>query len=162
VTRAKEGVLLLDGAGQPLVTLPADPQVNTTALRVIDGPALTIVSGNAFFNPFIWDDVHYFSARYDAEGRLESAQEWAADNLVRFSWEGSRLMEIRAYHKDSDTPYYRRSLNYQGPKIISEDYTGTGKTGHIKYVYSNQSLQQIKVEDTGAHDGKTWVVRLGS
>ena len=71
-------------------------------------------------------------------------------------------MEIRAYRKDSDPPYYRRALTYSGSHIVSEDYSGTGKTGHIKYVYSGGALQQIKVEDTGAHDGKSWVVRLGS
>lgn len=86
-----------------------------------------------------------------------------ADNLVRFTWDGDRLKEIRAYRKDSDTPYYNRTINYTGPQITSEDYSGTGKTGHIKYVYSApQQIKEIKVEDTGAHDGKNWLVRLGS
>jgi hypothetical protein len=44
--------------------------------------------------------------------------------------------------------------------IVGESYTQGNKTGQIKYVYSGKVLQQVKVEDSGVHDGKIWTVRM--
>ena len=44
--------------------------------------------------------------------------------------------------------------------ILGESYTEGNKAGQIKYVYSGKVLQQVKVEDGGVHDGKTWTVRM--
>ncbi|MEI9971467.1 MAG: hypothetical protein WDO73_05060 [Ignavibacteriota bacterium] len=151
---------LVDEQGQPRIVLEDSPQFNLAVLTLLEGPISTTVAGNAFFNPFIWDGLHYFSLTYDAQGRVDSAREWNADNLVRFTWSGNRLTEIRAFRKESSTPYYQRTISYSGTMILGETYNAGGKNGQIKYVYSGKVLQQVKVEDGGAHDGKTWTVRL--
>ena len=151
---------LVDEHGLPRILLQESPQFNAAALSVLEGPLATGIAGNSFFNPFIWDGLHYFSLTYDTEGRMSSAREWNADNLVRFTWSGDRLTGISAFRKDSATPYYQRTISYSGTMIIGESYTEATKAGQIKYVYSGKVLQQVKVEDGGVHDGKTWTVRM--
>jgi len=151
---------LVDQHGLPRIVLQDSPQFNVAVLTALEGPVSTGVAGNSFFNPFIWDGLHYFRLTYDPQGRLSSAQEWNADSLVRFTWSAERLTEIRAFRKDSPTPYYRRTISYSGAMISGESYTEGNRTGQIKYVYSGKVLQQVKVEDGGVHDGKTWTVRM--
>jgi hypothetical protein len=151
---------LVDEHGQPRIVLQDSQQFSTAVLTAIEGPVSTGVAGNSFFNPFIWDGLHYFKLTYDLQGRLATAQEWNADNLVRFTWAADRLAEIRAFRKDSPTPYYQRTISYSGAMITGESYSEGNKTGQIKYVYSGRVLQQVKVEDGGVHDGKTWTVRM--
>ena len=151
---------LVDEKGRLRILLHDSSQFNPAVLTVLEGPLSTTVAGNSFFNPFIWDGLHYFSLTYDAQGRMSSAREWNADNLVRFTWSGDRLTAIRAFRKDSSSPYYQRTISYSGTMILGETYSEGSKTGQIKYVYSGKILQQVKVEDGGIHDGKTWTVRM--
>ncbi len=88
------------------------------------------------------------------------AREWKSDKGLRFTWSGDRLTEIRAFRKESSSPYYQRTISYSGTMIQGEAYTEGNRAGQIKYVYSGKVLQQVKVEDGGAHDGKTWTVRM--
>jgi hypothetical protein len=150
----------VDDQGQPRIVLQDSPQFNVPVLTLLEGPLSTTVAGNSFFNPFIWDGLHYFSLTYDVQGRIDTAREWNADNLLRFTWSGDRLTEIRAFRKESSTPYYQRTISYSGTMIQGESYAAGNKTGQIKYVYSGKVLQQVKVEDGGVHDGKTWTVRM--
>jgi hypothetical protein len=151
---------LIDEKGLPRILLQDSTQFNPAVLTLLEGPLSTTVAGNSFFNPFVWDGLHYFSLTYDAQGRIGSAREWNADNLVHFVWSGDRLTEVRAFRKDSPTPYYQRTISYSGTMIVGETYTEGSRTGQIKYVYSGKVLQQVKVEDGGVHDGKTWTVRM--
>ncbi|HUB79958.1 MAG TPA: hypothetical protein VMB03_14225 [Bryobacteraceae bacterium] len=151
---------IVDDLGLPRIVLPDSPQFNPAVLSILEGPIDTTVAGNSFFNPFIWDGLHYFSLTYDSQGRMASAREWNADNLVRFTWSGDRLTEIRAFRKDSPSPYYQRTISYSGTMLTGETYSEGNKGGQIKYVYSGKVLQQVRVEDGGVHDGKTWTVRL--
>jgi tetratricopeptide (TPR) repeat protein len=151
---------LVDGRGQPRLLLQDSPQFNPAVLAVLEGPVATAIAGNSVFNPFIWDGLHYFTLTWDSQGRLATAQEWNTDNLVRFTWSADRLTDIRAFRKDSSAPYYQRTISYSGAVITGETYSQGSKTGQIKYVYSGKVLQQVKVEDGGVHDGKTWTVRL--
>ena len=151
---------LVDHQGLPRIVLRDSPQFDPAVLAILEGPLSTTVAGNSFFNPFIWDGLHYFSLTYDSQGRMASAREWNADNLVRFTWSGDRLTEIRAFRKDSPSPYYQRTISYSGTMLIGETYSEGSKAGQIKYVYSGKVLQQVRVEDGGVHDGKTWIVRL--
>jgi hypothetical protein len=155
---AKGRALLIDDDGHPEVVLPDHPYVDPAVLAVVEGvPVTSVVVGNSFFNPFLWDGVHAFTVQYDAMGRAESAQEWNADNVVRFSWEGNQLVGVRAYRKGSDAPYYQRTIRYAGSQIAGEDYSVNGRSGQIKYIYTNgKVLQQIKIEN----DGKEWTARL--
>ena len=151
---------LVDEQGDPRILLQDSPQFNLAVLNLLEGPLSTTVAGNSFFNPFIWDGLHYFSLVYDGQGHIATAREWNADNVLRFTWSGDRLMEIRAFRKESPAPYYQRTISYSGTMITGESYAEGSKTGQIKYVYSGRVLQQVKVEDGGVHDGKTWTVRL--
>ena len=151
---------LVDAQGLPRILLRDSAQFNAAVLTVLEGPLSTGIAGNSFFNPFIWDGLHYFTLTYDEQGRMSSAREWNADNLVRFTWSGDRLTEIRAFRKGSSSPYYQRTISYSGTMIVGESYSEGNRTGQIKYVYSGKVLQQVKVEDGGVHDGKTWTVRM--
>jgi hypothetical protein len=151
---------VVDDRGHPRIVLEDSAGFNPAVLSILEGPLNTAVAGNSYFNPFIWDGLHYFSLTYDSEGRMSTAREWNADNLVRFTWSGDRLTEIQAFRKDSPNPYYQRTLSYSGTILTGESYSQGGKAGQIKYVYSGKVLQQAKVEDGGVHDGKTWTVRL--
>ncbi len=147
---------LIGDDGHPEIVLPDDPYVDPAVLAVVEGgPVTSVVAGNSFFNPFLWDGIHVFTVQYDGQGRAESAQEWNADNLVRFSWEGNQLTAVRAYHKGSDAPYYQRAIGYAGSAIAGEDYSVSGRPGKIRYVYANGKLQQIRIEN----EGKEWIVR---
>lgn len=147
---------LIDDDGHAEVVLPDHPYIDPAVLAVVEGgPVTSVIAGNSFFNPFLWDGVHAFTVTYDRQGRAESAQEWNADNLVRFSWEGNQLVAIRAYHKNSDTPYYQRTINYVGSVIASEDYSINGRSGKIKYSYTNGKNLLVKVEN----EGKEWTAR---
>ena len=153
----KGRAILIDDDKHPEVVLPDHPFVDPLVLAAVEGlPVTSVVAGNSFFNPFLWDGVHSFTVLYDRSGRAESALEWNADSLVRFSWDGLRLTAIRAYRKNSDTPYYQRTITYSGPNIAGEDYSINGRSGKIKYIYTNgKILQQIKIEN----EGKEWTAR---
>jgi tetratricopeptide (TPR) repeat protein len=148
---------LVDDEGHPEAVLPDHPYIDPAVLSIVEGsPVTSVIAGNSFFNPFLWDGVHAFTVLYDRQGRAESAQEWNADNLVRFSWEGNQLVAVRAYRKNSETPYYQRAISYNGSIITGEDYSINGRNGKIKYIYTNgRNLQQIKIE----HEGKEWIAR---
>jgi hypothetical protein len=154
----KGRALLIDDDGHPEIVLPDHPYVNPAVLAIVEGvPVTSVVAGSSFFNPFLWDGIHAFTVQYDRQGRAESAQEWNADNLVRFAWDGNQLTAIRAYRKGADTPYYQRTITYSGAGIAGEDYSVNGRSGKIKYIYSNgKSLQQIKIEN----EGKEWTARV--
>jgi tetratricopeptide (TPR) repeat protein len=156
VDRRASPIRMLDDDGQPEVVLPGNPYVDIRVLKLLEGSLGTTIAGNSFFNPFLWDGVHYFMVDYDEAGRAETAQEWNADNLVRFKWDGQRLTEIQAFRKGSVAPYYRRTINYSGPMIIGEEFSVNGKSGRIRYSYSAaKKLQDIKIEN----DGKEWLAK---
>jgi hypothetical protein len=153
----KGRAILIDDDKHPEIVLPDHPYVDPAVLALVEGaPVTSVIAGNSFFNPFLWDGVHAFTVQYDAQGRAESAQEWNADNLVRFSWDGNQLVAIRAYRKGSEAPYYQRTITYSGSNISGEDYSVNGRSGKIKYIYTNgKILQQIKIEN----EGKEWTAR---
>jgi hypothetical protein len=160
VKNSDQSYKVLDDTGYPRGLLPAKPWVDLNVVNRLLGPAGTIVSGNSFFNPFIWDGIHYFTAEYDSEGRVSSAKEWDSDNLVRFAWDGDRLQEITAFHGQDHEAYYRRALSYSGPHITVEEYKSGSHSGRIRYNYSKDTLASAKVDDGGVHDGKTWVAHF--
>jgi tetratricopeptide (TPR) repeat protein len=158
VTRDDKGrVMILGDDGRPEVVLPDHPYVDPQALAIVEGAPVTwVIAGSSFFNPFLWDGIHAFNVQYDRQGRMESAQEWNADNLVRFSWEGNQLVAVRAYRKGSDAPYYQRTISYSGSTIMEEDYSVNGRAGKVKYIYAGKNLQQVKIEN----EGKEWTARV--
>ena len=146
---------LADDDGEPQVVLADSPQVNPRVMALLGLPVTTLVAGNSFFNPFLWDSIHYFSAVYDGDGRVESASEWNVDNRLTFAWDGDRLKEIRAYRRNSAEPYYTRSISYSGSQIAEEGYSGNGRGGKIRYIYKDGGLREIRADGP---DGKAWIV----
>jgi hypothetical protein len=153
-------VHLLNATGIPRIVLENDRLVDTEVVRQIMGPVATVVSGNSFFNPFIWDGVHYFTVTYDGQGRMSTAKEWNTENVARFEWDNQRLTRISVYRGSGGEPIYTRIIDYSGENISGEEYTAGGRGGHIKYTYAKDRLASAKIEDHGVHDGKTWVVRF--
>jgi hypothetical protein len=154
----KAGLRLVDASDSILVLLASNPIVNPDAAALLDSPVVTGVAGNPYFNPFVWDGIHYFKFSYDQLGRVETAEEIGADNTVRFAWDGSRLLTVQAYRSDSRSPVYSRSLSYNGNVLNEELVNFRGGTYRIKYKYTGGKLQEAEFDDSGAHDGKGWRV----
>ncbi len=155
VARDKKPVHLAEADGAPVLALRNSPYVDPSAMSVLEAPLTMTVAGNSFFHPFLWDGIHYFTIEYDAQGRVASAQEWNADNLLRFTWDGDRLTEIRGYHAGQAAPYYQRKITYMGGQIAAEDYSINGRAGKIRYTFLGRALQSVRLD----HDGKDWTVR---
>ncbi len=156
----KWGFRMVDRAGEPAVLLGNNRFVDPGIVAAIAQPATTGVSGNAVFNPFVWDGIHYFDFAYDRSGRLERARELGADNQVRFSWDGERLTALEAFSDGGTHSYYRRTLSYKGSFLVSETVSWESKSYRVNYQYSGDHLQEAEFSDSGAHDGKSWKVRF--
>jgi len=157
VVRNDEGIFrMVTEDNETEIALSGNPSVDLNVMTKLVGSVGTTIAGNSVFNPFLWEGLHYFTVHYDSEGRAESAQEWGADNMVRFRWDGLRLISIRAFKKGEDKAYYQRTMTYSGSVLSNEDFTLNGRSGHIRYIYGNdKSLQQIKIEN----EGKDWIAR---
>ncbi len=158
VVKEKTAFHLVDAAGAPVLALWSSPYVDTEVLGFLGTRVAAAVAGNSVFDPFLWDGTHYFTLKYDEMGRVSTAQEWNADNLLRFAWDGDRLKEIRGYREGGATQYYRRVISYSGTQIQAEEFSLNGKSGHIHYVYGDNktTLQKIEIDQ----DGRTWTAKL--
>jgi len=156
----KSSLRLVDADDSVLVLLPSSPVVNPDVLALVDAPAATGIAGNSYFNPFIWDGVHYFQFTYDKLGRLDTAREIGVDNVVRFQWEGERLTAIRAGQANATRPSYVRTQHYSGKQLVSETVEFRGKTYKIEYKYAGDRPREASFDDNGAHDGRQWRVRF--
>ena len=156
----KSSLRLVDEGNSVLVLLPSSPIVNPDVLALVDAPAATGIAGNSYFNPFVWDGVHYFQFTYDKLGRLDTAHEIGADNVVRFQWEGERLTAIRAGQASATRPSYVRTQHYSGKQLASETVEFRGKTYKIEYKYAGDRPREASFDDNGAHDGRQWRVRF--
>jgi|GEM_PF-5768033 len=151
---------LVDAGNSPRLAFYNHAEVNVAAADILNNHIALGVAGNSFFNPFVWDGLHYFSLAYDREHRLSRAEEWGTDNALEFTWDNDRLLKIAAYRKDSKEPYYARVMSYDGSQLVAETYSAGPKSGRIRYVYSSGKLLEAHVEDAGVHDGKTWIARM--
>lgn len=70
------------------------------------------------------------------------------------------MLEIAAFHGQDRQAYYRRTISYAGNLITLEEYQSGAHGGRISYKYSKGTLVSAKIEDTGVHDGKTWLVHF--
>jgi len=133
-----------------LVRLINDPYADPAAIRMLTGKNLAIgIAGNRFFDPFVWDKIHYFQFAYDDAGRVSQARELPdpkaapGDQWVDFDWDGLRLTAVRAYQgadADHRTKIYERTLQYQDNRLISEEIQFQGKTSKIRYNYNGGRL----------------------
>ncbi|HMD71252.1 MAG TPA: hypothetical protein VKF41_07905 [Bryobacteraceae bacterium] len=133
-----------------MVRLANNPYADPVAIQSLTGKNVTLgIAGNHFFDPFVWDDVHYFQFTYDDRGCVSQARELAdpkaapGDRWVDFDWDGPRLLAVRAY-QGADAAHrskiYQRTLQYQDNRLVSEEIQFEGKSSRIRYVYSGGRL----------------------
>ncbi len=129
--------------------LSNNPYVDPGAVQQLTGKNIAIgISGNKYFNPFVWDRIHYFRLTYDNRGRVVQAREIAdpaaapGDSMLEFDWDGSILTAIRGYQGAGGQrrQTYERTMEYQGGRLVSEQIESQGKTWRIKYNYSGGKL----------------------
>jgi len=127
------------------VLLLNSPFVDPTAVQRITGKSLALaIAGNPFFNPFVWEKLHYFRIVYDDSGRVSRAQELSgptgppAEQALEFEWNGMQLTAIRGYL--GKTKNYERTMQYEDGRLVAEEIQGQGKPSHIKYDYSGDRL----------------------
>jgi hypothetical protein len=133
-----------------MVRLANNPYADPVAIQSLTGKNVTLgIAGNHFFDPFVWDDVHYFQFTYDDRGRVSQARELAdakgalTDRWVDFEWDGQRLLAVRAYQGADAahrTPVYQRTLQYQDNRLLSEEVQFQGKSTKIRYNYNGGRL----------------------
>jgi len=103
-----------------------------------------VISGNPFFNPFVWEKLSYFRVSYDESGRVIRAQQLSgpqgapAEQVLEFEWNGMQLAAIHGYL--GKTGNYERTMQYQDGRLVSEEIQGQGKPAHIKYDYLGDRL----------------------
>jgi len=137
----------LRGASQVLLNYPdADP----AAIQALTGKNVAIgISGNRYFQPFVWDKIHYFRLTYDGQGRVAQARELAdlgglpTDQWLEFEWSGLQLLAIRGYQGTDErqrVKVYERTMQYQNGRLMSEEMRHQDKTSRIKYTYNANGL----------------------
>jgi hypothetical protein len=127
-----------------------NPYADPVAIEKLTGKNVTIgIAGNRFFNPFIWEKVHYFRLNYDESGRVRQAREIAGpkgapgDQWLEFEWNGLQLAAIRGYQgadEKTRARNYERTMQYQEGRLASEEIQAGGKSSRIKYTYNGGRL----------------------
>lgn len=150
-----------EGDGKSAKQVPADPdeRIKMASLVVLNNPYIDPdavekltgrnvslgISGNRYFEPFVWDKVHYFRFGYDAEGRVVRAVELSDKNgaptgfSLDFEWMGQQLSSIRGY-QGADEKHralvYTRTMHYEDGRLAGEEIQSGGKSSRIKYNYN--------------------------
>ena len=140
-----------------------NPYIDPVAIEKLTGNNVTLgIAGNRFFNPFIWEKIHYFRFTYDNYGRVATAREIAdpkgpaGDFSIEFEWDGMQLTAIRGFQgANHGTPIYERTMQYDGGRLISEEIQGEGKSSHIKYVYKANRLVSANCDHDSSVDGRS-------
>jgi hypothetical protein len=139
------------------VALPNHPVVDPLMVERLTAKAVaTIVVGNPYFNPFVWDGIYSFLAEYDEQGRVKSArqigvQPGQAPHEFDFKWDGARLMEIA----ERGGSGYRRTMTYANNKLASEAISFQGKIAKIEYKYQGDQLVEASSGDDVSIDGRS-------
>ena len=117
----------------------------------------TVVAGNPWFHPFVWNDIHTFLAAYDSSGHLTSATEITAGaphRTLDFSWDSDRLMAI-SERPGADSELYRREMSYSGDRITGETIHFGARTSRIEYKYQGDQLVEANCESDPSLDGRS-------
>lgn len=127
-----------------------NPYIDPDSVEKLTGKNVSIgIAGNKYFEPFVWDHVHYFRFTYDAAGRVAHAMELVDANgsltgfTLDFEWDGQHLAAIHGYQgtdANHRSRVYDRTMQYEDGRLVSEEVSGSGKGSHIKYIYSGGRL----------------------
>jgi hypothetical protein len=133
-----------------VVRLSNNPYADPVAIQLLTNRNVALgIAGNRFFDPFVWDKVHYFQLTYDDAGRVHQARELSdpraapGDQWVDFEWDGLKLVAARAYQgadASHRTKVYERTLQYQENRLVSEVIQFQGKSSRIRYNYNGGRL----------------------
>jgi hypothetical protein len=142
-----------------------NPYIDPDSVEKLTGKNVSLgVSGNRFFQPFVWDKVHYFRLTYDSSGRIARASELADAHgaltgiTLDFDWDGQRLAAVHGYQGTNlahRSKIYDRVLEYQDGQLIAEDISGSGKPSHIKYNYNGDHLVSAQCSGDGTLDDRS-------
>ncbi len=104
---------------QSSLVLQNNPYIDPVAIQQFTGKNIAVgIAGNRFFEPFVWDKIHYFQLTYDEQGRVSQAREMASpqsapgDFMLEFEWDGQQLDSITGYQGKSKV--YERSMHVPG------------------------------------------------
>ena len=149
---------------QSAVVVLNNPYIDPVAIeRLTDKGVAVTVTGNPYFEPFVWSKICYFQLTYDTQGRVAQARQLTelggspADNLVEFEWQGLQLMAVRAYqvHGSEKALAYTRTMQYESGELVSEEIGGQGKGAHIKYKYEGGHLASAICDKDASLDGRS-------
>ena len=137
-----------------------NPYLDPDAVEKLTGKNVSIaITGNQFFEPFVWDRIHYFRFTYDAAGRVAHAVELADSNgalsgiKLDFDWDGQQLVAIHGYQGGSHI--YDRTMEYQDGQLVAEEISGSGKPAHIKYNYNGGCLASAQASTDSSLDDRS-------
>jgi len=149
------------------VLLPNTPLVDPAMAASLAGRNIALtVSGNRFFNPFVWERPYVFAMEYDGEGRARTARQ-LKDNVANanppvvaeFSWDGLRLTSIRVRQPvegvASPPLLYERIMRYEQGRLVGEEIKAGPKSSSIKYKWNAGQLVSAECEKDETLDGRS-------
>lgn len=138
--------------------------VDPIAIQRLTGKDVAIgISGNKYFEPFVWDRIHYFRFTYDSRGRVALAREIAdpsaapGDSSLEFDWDGWQLTAIRGYRGlgNQRRQVYERTMEYQDGRLVAEQTQSQGKSWRIKYNYTGGKLASANCDRDPSLDDRS-------
>jgi hypothetical protein len=134
--------------------LPNYPEIDPLMVERLTGKRVaTIVAGNPYFHPFVWNGLYSFIAEYDDQGRVKSARQIADGDLgariMDFKWDGWKLMEVAERGGD-----YKRTMTYSGNILMEETIAFRGKVSKIEYKYKGEQLIEANSGEDASIDGR--------
>lgn len=178
-------------AATPTATSPADlanlftepglpvlmanhPNVDIPAVERLTGIQLGhTVTGNRYFQPFVWERPYSFRLSYDDLGRAIRAYPAGtnaeAAEIYVFAWDGLRLTEISIHpalanlQPDRSKTLYKRTMNYSDGQLHSERIENpTGKPVRIEYKYQNGVLTSVDGEADSSLGNHSFKAKISS
>ncbi len=164
---------LLTELGLP-VLLANHPKVDVPAVERLTGIQLGhTVTGNKYFQPFVWERPYSFRLSYDDLGRAIRAYPAGpnadATEIYVFTWVGLRLTEISIHpalanlQPDRSKTLYKRTMNYSDGQLLSERIENpTGKPVRIEYKYQSGVLTAVEGEADSSLGNHSFKAKISS
>jgi hypothetical protein len=142
-----------------------NPYIDPDSIEKLTGKNVSLaISGNRFFQPFVWDRIHYFRFTYDSSGRVARAVELSSSNgaptgvTLDFDWEGLHLVAVHGYQGadlNHRSRIYERTMEYQDGQLVAEQISGSGKSSRIKYIYNGDRMVSAQSTNDSTLDDRS-------
>ncbi len=123
--------------------------------RLMGKNVAVVVTGNPYFQPFVWNGIYAFVVQYDDQNRVASAHlivdEGQPSFDLDFKWDGPRLTEIA----ERGGAGYRRTMNYRDGRLLGEIVSFHGKNSKIEYKYIGDRLASAHCDDDQSLEGRS-------